>query len=203
MPAATVADPERISALGRGTSPAGSVHAPDPASAAPNGLVAVRTTRTRSAGKKVVTFMGFSLLPQGVRAWTWGEECLPRSILTPMQSVPRARREAPEFDGRGRARNPSPRLGLPLRSSVAWPHAQARLPRGKTREAPGAPHRRGRRLQEIRGRVGRLVAFSPNSTGSFNRAVRRRSGCVVFHVHRLRHTFASRYLESGGQLAAL
>ena len=54
-----------------------------------------------------------------------------------------------------------------------------------------------------RGRVGRLVAFSPNSTGSFNRAVRRRSGCVVFHVHRLRHTFASRYLESGGQLAAL
>ena len=25
----------------------------------------------------------------------------------------------------------------------------------------------------------------------------------MFHVHRLRHTFASRYLESGGQLAAL
>lgn len=58
-------------------------------------------------------------------------------------------------------------------------------------------------VQEIRGRVGRLVAFSPKSTGSFNRAVRRRSGCAEFHVHRLRHTFACRYLERGGQLAAL
>src|SRR5574341_813271 len=64
MPAATVADPERISAFGRGTSPAGSVHAPDHASEALNGLAAVRTTRTRSAGVKVMAFMGFSLLPE-------------------------------------------------------------------------------------------------------------------------------------------
>ena len=58
-------------------------------------------------------------------------------------------------------------------------------------------------LQELRGRVGRLVTFTSVSTGSFNRAVRRRSECKGFHVHQLRHTFACRYLERGGQLAAL
>src|SRR5206468_10593625 len=39
--------------------------------------------------------------------------------------------------------------------------------------------------------------------GWFNRALRGRGGCVVLHVRRLRHTCASRYLERGGQLAAL
>jgi len=56
---------------------------------------------------------------------------------------------------------------------------------------------------EVRGRVGRLVPFSTKSTGSFNRAVCRQSGVKGFHVHRLRHTFACRYLERAGQLAAL
>jgi integrase len=58
-------------------------------------------------------------------------------------------------------------------------------------------------LTEIRGRVGRLVPFISTSTGSFNRAVRRRSEVKAFHIHQLRHTFACRYLERGGQLAAL
>jgi len=58
-------------------------------------------------------------------------------------------------------------------------------------------------VEEVRQRVGRLVPYSSKSTGSFNRAVRRQSGVQGFHVHRLRHTFACRYLERGGQLAAL
>jgi len=58
-------------------------------------------------------------------------------------------------------------------------------------------------VQEVRGRVGRIVAFTSKSTSSFNRVMCRRSGVANFHVHRLRHTFASRYLERRGQLAAL
>jgi integrase len=58
-------------------------------------------------------------------------------------------------------------------------------------------------LQEVRGRVGRLVTFTSKSTSTFNRTVCRRSDVKDFHVHRLRHTFASRYLRHGGQLAAL
>lgn len=35
------------------------------------------------------------------------------------------------------------------------------------------------------------------------RAVRRLSGVERFHAHQLRHTFACRWLEAGGSLAAL
>jgi integrase len=38
---------------------------------------------------------------------------------------------------------------------------------------------------------------------SFTRTVRRLSGVERFHVHQLRHTFACRWLEAGGSLAAL
>jgi integrase len=54
--------------------------------------------------------------------------------------------------------------------------------------------------EEFRGRVGRLVPFT--SHGAFSRQVTRLAG-VRFHVHQLRHTFACRWLERGGSLAAL
>ncbi|OGF05535.1 MAG: hypothetical protein A2W00_01745 [Candidatus Eisenbacteria bacterium RBG_16_71_46] len=58
-------------------------------------------------------------------------------------------------------------------------------------------------LREVRGRVGRLVSYREAGSVVFNRTVRRRSGVERFHVHQLRHTFACRYLESGGSLVAL
>jgi site-specific recombinase XerD len=58
-------------------------------------------------------------------------------------------------------------------------------------------------VAQIRGRVGRLVPFSGKSGTVFNRTVRRHSGVERFHVHQLRHTYACRYLERGGSLAAL
>jgi integrase/recombinase XerC/integrase/recombinase XerD len=47
------------------------------------------------------------------------------------------------------------------------------------------------------------VPFSEKSGTVFNRTVRRRSHVERFHVHQLRHTYACRYLECGGSLAAL
>lgn len=49
----------------------------------------------------------------------------------------------------------------------------------------------------------RLVPYAPGSPGSFSRGVRHRTGITDFHVHRCRHTFAMRWLESGGNLAVL
>jgi integrase len=54
---------------------------------------------------------------------------------------------------------------------------------------------------ELRNRVGKMVPFS--SPGQFNTRVKKLSGVTRFHVHQLRHTFACRYLESGGSLAVL
>ena len=51
--------------------------------------------------------------------------------------------------------------------------------------------------------MGRLVAYSEQGSSSFNRIVRRLSGIDRFHVHQLRHTYACRWLERGGSLAAL
>lgn len=56
-------------------------------------------------------------------------------------------------------------------------------------------------LPELRCRIGRLVPFA--SPGQFNSTVRRRSGVERFHVHQARHTFACRWVEDGGSLAAL
>ncbi len=52
-------------------------------------------------------------------------------------------------------------------------------------------------------RVGKLIAYGPKSVGFCNREVAKRSGVTRFHAHQLRHTFACRWLEAGGSLAAL
>ena len=70
---------------------------------------------------------------------------------------------------------------------------------GKLRRVPLPPEV----LAELRTRVGRLAPFAERAASSFNRMVRRRSGVERFHVHQLRHTFACRWLEDGGSLAAL
>ena len=47
------------------------------------------------------------------------------------------------------------------------------------------------------------MPFSPRAQGSFARIVERLSGVERFHPHRMRHTFACKWLERGGSLAAL
>lgn len=61
----------------------------------------------------------------------------------------------------------------------------------------------GELVRELRGHVGKLVPFARLSPGSFATAVPRKTGIARFHVHQLRHTFACRWLERGGSLAAL
>lgn len=56
-------------------------------------------------------------------------------------------------------------------------------------------------LEELRGRVGRLIPFTNQQW--LTDYCRRETGIVRFHVHQLRHTFACRWLEAGGSLAAL
>ena len=67
----------------------------------------------------------------------------------------------------------------------------------KVRRVPVPPEL----MRELHARVGRLVAFS--SSGQFNNRVRILSHVWRFHVHQLRHTFACRWVERGGNLAAL
>jgi integrase len=54
---------------------------------------------------------------------------------------------------------------------------------------------------ELRTRLGRFMPLI--DAWSFARQVRRFSGVERFHAHQLRHTFACRWLERGGSLAAL
>jgi integrase len=56
-------------------------------------------------------------------------------------------------------------------------------------------------FDELRMRIGRFLPII-NPWG-FARMVRRYSGVTRFHAHQLRHTFACRWLERGGSLAAL
>lgn len=56
-------------------------------------------------------------------------------------------------------------------------------------------------LAEVHGRVGRLLPIE-NSWG-FTYQARRLSGVSRFHPHMMRHTFACRWIEAGGSLAAL
>lgn len=57
-------------------------------------------------------------------------------------------------------------------------------------------------LPEVKGRVGRLAAV-PNAPTNFMKQVRRLSGVKRYKNHQLRHTYACRWLEAGGSLAAL
>jgi integrase len=68
---------------------------------------------------------------------------------------------------------------------------------GKVRRVPLPPGL----LREVRGRVGRLLAL--RHSDSFAKQVQRLSGVHGFHAHQLRHTYACRWLEAGGSLAAL
>jgi len=55
--------------------------------------------------------------------------------------------------------------------------------------------------QELVGRVGQVVQL--RHAGNVARVVRRLSGVERFHVHQLRHTFACRWVEKGGNITAL
>ncbi len=55
--------------------------------------------------------------------------------------------------------------------------------------------------RELRGRVGRFMPI--DNPWGFAKMVRRYTGVERFHAHQLRHTFACRWLERGGSLAAL
>lgn len=70
---------------------------------------------------------------------------------------------------------------------------------GRIRRVPVAPDLR----DEIRGKVGELVPYGPESQGAFAKFARRHSRVRHFHVHQLRHTFACRWIENGGSLPAL
>lgn len=70
---------------------------------------------------------------------------------------------------------------------------------GKVRRVPLPPALR----VEVEERSGRLVPFEPPTAHHFTRVARRLTGLRDFHVHQLRHTFACRWLERGGSLAAL
>ena len=59
------------------------------------------------------------------------------------------------------------------------------------------------RLQpEVKARIGRLLG-APDAPANFMKQVRRLSGVKRYKNHQLRHTFACRWLEANGSLAAL
>lgn len=51
--------------------------------------------------------------------------------------------------------------------------------------------------------MGKLMHYSPRCQGGFARMIRKLSGVPGFHAHQMRHTFACKWLEDGGSLAAL
>ncbi len=69
---------------------------------------------------------------------------------------------------------------------------------GKVRRVPLPPDLQA----ELRNRVGKLIPYAPSASGSFTRMVKSLTG-IPFHPHQMRHTFACRWLERGGSLAAL
>ena len=67
----------------------------------------------------------------------------------------------------------------------------------KVRRVPLSPQL----AAELRNRVGKLSSIK-HACGFANQ-VRRRTGLAGFHAHQLRHSFACRWIEAGGSLAAL
>ncbi len=70
---------------------------------------------------------------------------------------------------------------------------------GKVRRVPLPPAL----LNEIQGKVGRLVPFREADPGTFSWHARRLSGVERFHPHMMRHTYACTWVERGGSLPAL
>jgi integrase len=68
---------------------------------------------------------------------------------------------------------------------------------GRVRRVPLSPAA----LSLLRNRIGQIVPGL--SLTDMTRKVRKFSGVSRFHIHQLRHTFACRWLEAGGSLAAL
>lgn len=58
-------------------------------------------------------------------------------------------------------------------------------------------------LKELKARIGKVVPFEADYVPSFDRYIRRQSGVESFGAHRCRHTYATRFLEKGGNLGAL
>jgi integrase len=56
-------------------------------------------------------------------------------------------------------------------------------------------------LEELRFKIGPLVPI--RDSWGFTKQLRRYSGVTKFHPHQLRHTFATRWAERGGNLALL
>jgi integrase len=53
-------------------------------------------------------------------------------------------------------------------------------------------------LEELRTRVGRLVPFEAHYPASFARKIGRMADLKDFHVHRMRHTFATQWIARRG-----
>jgi integrase len=67
---------------------------------------------------------------------------------------------------------------------------------GKVRRVPIPPDL----LEELRFKIGPLLPI--HDSWGFTKQVRRYSEVTGFHPHQLRHTFATRWVQGGGNLAA-
>jgi len=72
----------------------------------------------------------------------------------------------------------------------------------KVREVPLLPEAQEVLVSLARG-TGLVFGWLPETASWIRRYVRRKSWVKEFHVHRLRHSFATSYLERGGSLEVL
>jgi integrase len=154
--------------------------------------------------------------------WAVGEEILPRNpfprrLMPRIQERPPQRLDDDEVAGLLQIDEPFRFVvRLALATGLRWGElVQARAEHVRELDGflyltvgAGPQGTKSRRLRYVpveatllEGRTGALVPFTDASV--FARSVRRRTGLAHFHVHMLRHTFASRFLEAGGSLPAL